>query len=204
MNFSSEFFVNEENKETVWGASYEESTEHHVMSQEQLITQQSKLQQTTLHACYNVKDETVASELAMDMTCMPDASVRNSKQNEMMQSISYIHQKENIFYEATSKHVADKTTYGNSILDKTGTMAQKAEPHIFKTLNRNKDYSLTEKASMDMSIDDSLERKDIEKQLFGETEITESRSAWSIIKAAPSKSYDASENPVCFENNFYF
>lgn len=177
----SEFFINEDNKETIWGASYEESTEHHVISQEQL-TQMSKLQQTTTYACYNVKNETVATDLTMDLTCGVEMSTLNMTKKQ---------DRTNTPITGSKSKVNDESR--NSIQN---TSILRPKLQLFQPLYKET-ASCTTSQVVDMSFDESVSNKmkNWEADVLADnSQVLDSKSVFSILRAAPSKSKNSTGN----------
>lgn len=90
----SEFFTGGENKETIWGASYEESTEHHAISNEQ-VTFHSQMQQSRL--C-QTRNETVAMDCSsiVEPLHIQQETVRSTRHEKtVVQNVSIQPEKEN-------------------------------------------------------------------------------------------------------------
>lgn len=98
----SEFFTGAENKETIWGASYEESTDHHTISHEHLTINSQLLQQT------QCKNETVKNEVQMELSMSLSDSINIGNVIEPIKSLKNETIAQNITIETEKIHLKPK------------------------------------------------------------------------------------------------
>lgn len=142
--FRSEFFIGGENKETIWGASYEESTEKHTITSEQLSRQQQSLRLD------HTKNETICAEENMECSSII-ASVSSSSmaitstvcRNRTIHGHVSIDgaEKENVIYPSVSKvRIDEKPSAANEVMNISTAGPLKAKPKIklFESVRQKK------------------------------------------------------------------
>lgn len=115
-----EFFIDADNKQTIWGASYEES-DHHLAS-----SASSTQLQTTNHSTFRqstIRNETMHNETAMDVSIVVPNRANNAQYSP--------HDKENICVMATSMVMSTSCI---PVASETRSNAVKAKPSMFQSL----------------------------------------------------------------------
>lgn len=159
-NFFSEFFTGTENKETIWGASYEESTEQLTVNSDQLSRQQQTLRMN------RTKNETIRAEESMECSSVIATTSSTQFTSASIAISSTLHQggsihanisiadieKENVLHKPLSKTRVDV----NEAINISTLGPAKVVPKIklFEGLQRKKSAaSNTLHYSTDMSLD---------------------------------------------------